>query len=171
MVFAESHRGHADCPHHARCQIGPAAHVVVHIPGQGVEEEPVDREVAALSVFGRGRESDAGGVAAVGVGGVRPKCRHLDLPSPLRPEHGDHAEGSPHGEGPPATKHLPHLVGPGRRRHVVIGGNSAQKLVPHAAAGPQRFVAGSPQAADNVDGKLPRLLGVGKRFGHLGAGS
>ena len=68
-------------------------------------------------------------------------------------------------------EHPAHLVGLRRRRHVVIGGNSAQKLVPHAAAGPQRFVAGRPQAADHLDGKLPRLLGVGKRFGHLGAGS
>ena len=110
-------------------------------------------------------------MAAVGVGGVRPKCRHLDLPSPLRPEHGDHAEGSPHGEGAAMPEHPAHLVGPGRRRHVVIGGNSAQKLVPYAAAGPQRLVASRPQATDNVDGKLPRLLGVGKRFGHLGAGS
>ena len=52
----------------------------------------------------------AGGVAAVGVGGVGPQCRHLDLPGSLRPEHGDHAEGSPQ-----AAHHLdgklPRLLG------------------------------------------------------------
>ena len=102
-----------------------AADVIVHVAAYGIEEHAVDREIAALGILtGRG-ERDAGGVSAVGVGGVGPKCRHLDVPRAPGPDHGDHAEGRPHGEGPAAAEKGPHLLRPGRRGHVVIGGNPA----------------------------------------------
>ena len=62
----------------------------------------------------------------------------------------------PDGERPAAAEDLPYLVGPGRRRHVVVGRNSAQKLVANAATCPNSLMASLPQPADDIDGKPPR---------------
>ena len=56
-----------------------AADVVDDLLGDGIEEQAVDREVAALGVVLGGGERDAVGVAAVAVGGVGAERGDFDL--------------------------------------------------------------------------------------------
>ena len=137
MVFAESHRGHADRPHDAGGEIGLATNIVVHLAGPRIEEEAVDREVSPLGVEFGGGEYDAGRVAAVGVGLVGAKRGHLHLPRGPRPEHRDHPEGGPHGERTAAAEDIADLLGAGRCGHVVVGGGAAEQVVADAATGPK----------------------------------
>ena len=169
VVFAKPHRGHADGPHDARLEILPTAHVVVHLARDGIEKEPVNREIPSLGVFFRAGKRHAGRVPAVGVGGISAEGCHFDLAclaKPAvrvltRPQHGDHTKRRPDGEGPAAAKHSPHLVRLGRRGHVVIDWNPTQKFVPHASPGPKSLIPRRPQPANDFEGKLPCLLWVG----------
>ena len=69
-----------------------------------------------------------------------------------RAEHLDDAEAGADGDG--AAEELLHLLGPGVGGDVVVLGRQAEQLVAHAAAGPERLIAGLPEPLDDVDGEL-----------------
>ena len=144
VIFAKSHRGVPDGPDDPRGEVGPAVDVVVHLAGDGIEKQSVDREVAPQGILAGVCEGHAGRVPAVGVGRVAAKRSHLHLPRAAGAEHGDHAEGGPYSEGMAVAKHCAHLIGAGRRRHVVVGRRAAEQFIANAAACPDRLVPRRP---------------------------
>ena len=143
-----------------------AADVVDDLFGDRVEEQAVDREVAALGVVLGVGERDAVGVAAVAVGGVGAKRGDFDLAGRARAEHRDHAERGADRQRAAAAEEVADLVGRGAGGDVVIFGHEAEQLVAHAAAGPQRFEAGRAQLLDDFQGEGALAVGVG----HAGRG-
>jgi hypothetical protein len=103
---------------------------------QGIEQETVDGEVAALHVFFGGvRIAHSVGMAAVCIGQVRAEGRDLDdeaCAARLR-RNQNHAEMRAHGEG--AREHLQHHVRRRTGRHVEVGRFAAEQQIAHAAAG------------------------------------
>lgn len=66
-VFLEAGGGVADSAEDSGFEVSLAAYEVDDFVGEGVLEEAVDGEVAALGVFFRGRKFDGFGSAAIGV--------------------------------------------------------------------------------------------------------
>ena len=141
---------------------------------EGIEKQAVDREVATLGILAGRAEGDPGGVPAVGIRRVGAEGRHLDLPRrPLPggrpgPEHCDHPEGGPDGEGPPLPEHISHNLWRGGCGHVVVCGRTAQKLVPDTAASPVGFVPGIPQSGYHGASKLATGDRVDQKGRHEG---
>ena len=63
----------------------------------------------------------------------------------------------------PLAEDLADLLGQGAGGDVVVLRRNAQKLIAHAAAGPQRLISGGPEAANDVGGQI--------RGEHSGPGS
>src|SRR3989441_1044223 len=89
-VLGDARAGVADSADDAGAQVRQPADEVDHLAAEGVEEEPVDGEVAALGVRTRRAEVDARRAAAVHVGVVRAEGRHLERHPVL--DHQDDAE-------------------------------------------------------------------------------
>ena len=53
MVFGKPLGGDSNRPHDALLEIGPSPHIIMNLAYQRIEEQAVDREVAALGVFFR----------------------------------------------------------------------------------------------------------------------
>ena len=85
LVFAKPQAGVADGADQPAFEVVAAADVVDDFVGDRVEEQAVDREVAALGVVLGGGEVDAVGVAAVAVRGVGAERGDFDLPCWRRP--------------------------------------------------------------------------------------
>ena len=95
LVFGDAGQRIANGADDAALQIRLAADVVDHLLGERVEEQAVDREVAALGVVLGVGERHRVGMPAVAVGGVAAERGDVDLPGPFRSEHGDDAERRP----------------------------------------------------------------------------
>src|SRR5260370_24774960 len=94
-------------------------------------------------------------MAAVAVTCVGTEGGDLHLESPrlaARTQDIDHAKTDANGHG--SAKQAGHFLRPGIRGDIVIAGDKAQKLVAHAAAGPQGLMPRFPHAEHNADRKL-----------------
>ncbi len=138
----------------------------MHRTGDGIEEEPVDREVSPQGILAGVCKGHAGGVAAIGIGGVAAEGGHLDLPRAAGAQHRDHTEGRSDGECVAVAEDRTHLVGSGRCRHVVVGRRAAEQFVTNTSAGPQRLVTGLSQTVDHYDGKLTGCGRIGGNGWH-----
>jgi hypothetical protein len=77
VVFGEAGGRISDGAQDARGQIGLAAHMVHHLVGDRIIEQPVDGEIAALRILLRGGEDHAGGPTPIGVVDVLAEGRHF----------------------------------------------------------------------------------------------
>lgn len=160
LVLGESLHRIADRPDPPALDVFAAADVIDHFSADRIEEQPIDREIAARCVRFGGAEVDPVRMPSIGVAHVIAEGGDLDLPGPRRPDQRDHAERGPQRQGPPAAEERADLVGLGIRRHVVVLRLPPEQLVAHAAAGPIRQVAGLAQPEDHVLGELAGFLGV-----------
>ena len=102
----------------------------MNLVGQGVEEEPVDREVSALGVgHGVGRVVDLVGASPVAVVSVGSKCGDFDLLAAVAHDHDPELLA----DGERSLEQASDRAGLSARRDVVVVGNPAQESVPDAA--------------------------------------
>jgi len=113
VVLAKTKRRHADGANDPGFEVGTATDMVVNFTRTGVHEQSVDGEVPPLCIVRSGRERHAGRVSTVGVGRVGSERGHLNLPTPPRPDDGDHPEGRPDRQGPTAAEQVPDSLGHG----------------------------------------------------------
>ena len=161
FVFAKPQAGVADGADDVGFEVFLAADVVDDLFGDGVEEQAVDGEVAALGVVLGGGERDAVGVAAVAVGGVGAERGDFDLAGVAWAEHGDHAERGADGQRAAVAEEVADLVGRGAGGDVVIFGREAEQFVADAAAGPEGFEAGGAELLRDLEGEVA-LAGRGR---------
>ena len=148
LVFGKAAAGVANGADDAVSEVlTPADEVVqlavcgVGMGTQGIEQEAVDGEVAALDVHLRAfGVEDALRMAAVEVGSIGSEGGNLDVAAgPGLAQglewHQHDSELCAHGTGPGKKRH--HLVGTGRGGHVVVGRRAAQQKIAHRAARPQ----------------------------------
>src|SRR5262249_43123464 len=156
----------ADRAQYFRLQVRLPADVVDHAAVERVEKHAVDGEVTALRIFSRRRERHRLGPAAIDIGPVRPKSRHLDLRErPVRPPRADDLDDAEtHPDLDRLLERLNDVFRPGRRGDVVIGRDEIEQLVSDAPPGPVGLVARLAQAADDVHGEF--AIGHGKPRKH-----
>ena len=97
-IFGKALRRIADRADDARLEISAAADVIDDFVPLGIEEHPVDREVASPGIFFRAGEVDLRRSPPVEVGAIGTKRRDLELQSAF--EDDDHAEVRPYRVGP-----------------------------------------------------------------------
>ncbi len=137
------------------------ADVIDNFFRNGIEEEAIDREVAALGVVLRGGESDAVGVPAIGVLSIDSERGDFDLSGGSRAEDSDYAERGPDRERAAVAEKFADLIGCGARGDVIIFGHEAEQFVADAAAGPKRFEVCGAQLLRDLNGE--GALGGGGR--------
>ncbi len=171
LVFADAQARIADGADDALLEILLAADVIDDLVGDGIEEEAVDREVAALGIVLGVGECDAVGMAAVGVGGVGAERGDFDLAGGARAEDRDDAERGADGERAAMAEEIADLIGRGARGDVVVFGGEAEEFVANAAAGPERFEAGSAELLGDFEGEgaLAGCGGHARGFGVQGS--
>ena len=132
MVLGEAHLGVADGADQPGVKVRAAAHEIEHLSGQGVLEQGIDGEVAALHVEARiGFELHLARMTAIVVGVFAAEGGHLNLGAVARYQH--HAEVRAHLPG--IGKQPQDLV---RRRFggdVIVVRMAVEDEVANAAAG------------------------------------
>ena len=140
-----------DGPQPPRREVCLTANVVDDLPRHGVEEHPVDREVAPLGVALRRRETHVHRPPSVDVNPVRPEAGDLELVARLA--HRDDAEVRADGER--ARKQRLHLLRPRVGGDVEVLGCDPAQGVAHAPAGEVRGVPGALQTrGDGMGGSF-----------------
>jgi len=121
--------------------------------GQGVEQEAIDGEVAALDVFfGAQGVAHRIGMAAVGVSGVGAEGGDFGgkVAVAVIVGNADDAEVGPYGEG--AREHGENDIWRGAGGDVEVFRGAAQQQVADAAAGEIGFIARRAQLGDDLEG-------------------
>lgn len=154
VVFLEPGGGLADGSDDLALEVLESADVVEDLILEGVVEESVDGEIAALGVFCGRAELDGVGVSAVGVGFIAAEGGDFDGTGRFGAQDGDDAEGGPDGQGAAVTEDLADLFGGSAGRDVVIVGAASEELITDAPAGQDGLVAGLGEPADQLDGKI-----------------
>ena len=150
-VLGDARAGVADRADDAGAQVRQPADEVDHLAAEGVEEEPVDGEVAALGVRTRRAEVDARRAAAVHVGVVRAEGRHLERHPVL--DHQDDAELRADRHGAPEER-LHGLRGRAGG-DVEVERLAPEELIAHAAAGEVRLVPRVAKSLHDPSGEFP----------------
>ena len=148
VIFREAFVRRADGAEEPGAQILFAAHPVMHLLGDGIVEQRVDREVAADGVLARVTETHGAGASPVLVIFFRAESRDLKLVAAL--QHDDDTELF--ADGNSVRKERLDLIGRGVGGHVVIMRLAPEQRIAHAAAGPEGFKSGVAQAADDLSG-------------------
>ena len=152
LVFGEAGHRVADGPEYLRFEIDLAADEVVELPRDGVEEHPVNGEVAALGVEFRGRKRDGLGPPSIDVDAVRAERgdfnREVLAIVAARADHFDDAERGTDRNG--TAEQVRDLLRPRVGGDVVVVGREAEEFVAHAATGPQRPEPGLLQRANHL---------------------
>ncbi len=138
-VFGKAGEGIADGADLLGCEIGLALDVVEEFIFEGIEKHAVDGEVATLSIFLGGGESDGGGAATVEVGAV--EAEGGDFKNVVVEAEADDAEGFALGVGGFGEKGLD-LVGGGRGGDIDIGIGALEEGIADATSGVNGDVAG-----------------------------
>ncbi len=137
------------------------ANVVDYAVGDGIVEEAVDGQIAALGILLGAAETDTVGMAAVAVSGVLSEGGHFDLTGRAGTQDGNHSKGGSQGQRSVATENVSDLVRSGVRGHVVVFRLPAQQRVSHASAGPIGLEIGRAEPAHYIEGELARTGGIG----------
>ena len=148
-VFAEAAEGVADGAQEAGAEVVETADVVDDLLGDGVVEEGVDGEVAALGVVLGGGVGDGGGVAAILVAAVGAEGGHIVGDAVQDHEH--HAEGLAHANALGGEEGGDLLGGGGGGDVDVFDGRAAEGIA-HAATGEVGREAVRAQGADDYHG-------------------
>jgi len=150
VVFGEAFFGVADGAEAFGGDVLLAADKVEDFFGDGVEEEAVAGEIAALGVFGCGGEADGVGVSAVGVDAVGAEGGDFGLEFFMADE--DDAEGG--ADFLAAGEDGDDFFGFGGGGDVVILGFSAHDLIADTAAGPVGGVSAGAELLDDVESEM-----------------
>ena len=147
-ILAQAGRGVADGPDASRLEVRAAPDVIEDFAGEGVLEEPVDREVASSGVVLGIGEDHLVGVAPVGVDPIGPEGRHLDGVALHANQHDP--EGLAHALH--AVEELSDALRPRVGGHVVVGGLVPHEAIADAAAGEVGQVPGVGEPLHDPDG-------------------
>ena len=115
-----------------------------------IHQQAVDREIPPPDVLLRRRKGDPGGSASVIVVRLRPEGGHLVR----RPPFDDKADAKALADRDRPGKEPAYLLRPGRCGNIVVRRRLAAKEIPDAAAHPEGLMAGLPQPADNLSGRI-----------------
>ena len=148
MVFAKALGSVADGAQCARGNIRFAAHPVVNLAGDRIEEEPVHGEIAPASVGLRVTELHLARMASIDVFAVGAKGGYFKLF--LRLQHQHHAKTFANPDRP--REQCLHLFRPRAGGDVVIRRREPAQFIAHATAHEIRLVPVFVQAADDFGG-------------------
>lgn len=143
-----------------------SADEIEHSLADGVEEHPVDCEVAALGVFFGGAEADRFGASAVEVLPVAAEGGDFDLSVSFGgPGDHDDAEGGSDGNGTAFAEGADDVIRESIGSDVVVFGFFTEELVADATAGPEGMEACFAELSDDVEGEFAAGIGMGRVFG------
>ena len=151
--------GIADGAEDPGLEVGLAADVVDQRVVQGIEEHPVDREVAPRGVELGRAEDDRLGAAAVDVGPVAAEGRDLDLDR--RWPAGSRTRTTPNAAPTGIVRWRKTFItwsGVALGGDVVVAGGLAEQQVAHATARPEGLMPRVAKPADDLRGKLAAEL-------------
>lgn len=154
VIFLEPGGGLADGSDDLALEVIESTDVVEDLILEGVVEESVDGEIAALGVLSGRAELDGVGVSAVGVGFIAAEGGDFDVTGRFGSQDGDNAEGGPDGQSAAVTEDLSDLFGGSAGSDVIIVGAASEELIADAPAGQDGLVAGLGEPADQLDGKF-----------------
>ncbi len=160
VIFFKALRGVADGADEPGGQVALAVDVVDDLAAGGVEEHPVDREIAALRIAARVAEVDVHRPPAVFVRSIGAKRGDLHpRVSPLDQHHSERRADEPRW-----AKEILNARRRGIGGHVVIFRWLAAQQVAYATAGEQRVMAGGAERLDDFESRG----GGGRQFARKG---
>ncbi len=130
VILGEALGSLANRPQPASGQIGPAIHVVNHLIGKRVQKQPVDRKVAPLCIFLRGREMHLRRTPAVVIRSLPAKRSHLNNAFAMTNQN----DAKHRADGLGVSEEFANALGRRIRGHVVILGREVEQNVAHASA-------------------------------------